>query len=43
MPKLILNFCDLYNHVWFVMKTKQGNDMIDRTDVVHVKKKTKLS
>ena len=43
MPKLKLNCYDLFDHVQFVMKSKQENDVTDYIDVVYTKNKTELS
>ena len=42
MQKMILNYRDLSDLVWCVMKTKQDNDMIDHIGVVYTENKTKL-
>ena len=41
MSKSKLNYQDLSNWVWSVMKTKQDNDMTDRTGVIYAKNETK--
>lgn len=41
-PKPTLNYCNLSDQVWFMMKKKQDNDIIDHTHVVYVKNKIKL-
>lgn len=38
MLKSKLNCQVIYDQVWYVMKTRQDNDMIDRTDVVYANK-----
>lgn len=43
MPKLKLNYWDLSNQVQYVMKTRQDNDIINRTGAVYAKNETKLS
>lgn len=39
----ILNYWDLLARVWFVMKSKQDNDVTDLTDVIYVEKKSEQS
>ena len=41
-PKTKLSYHDWFDGVWFVMKTKQDNDMIDCIGLVKVETKTKL-
>ena len=43
MPKSKLNYKDLFDRVQSVMKTRQDNNMIDRTDVVYAKNEIDLS
>ena len=43
MPKLKLNCYDLFDHVQFVMKTKQDNDMANCIATIYVKNKIELS
>lgn len=43
MPKMILNFRDLYDLMRFVTKTKKDNDVIDCIGVVYAEIKTELS
>ena len=43
MLKTKLSCLDRLDRVWFMMKTRQDNDMTDRAGVVYVKNKTKLS
>ena len=35
MKKMKLNYCDWSDQVWYVMKTKQDNDMIDCIGAVY--------
>ena len=42
MLKLKLNCWDQSDQVWFVMKTKQNNDMTDHTDAVYIKNEIEL-
>ena len=42
-PKLKLNYCDLSNRVWSMMKPMQENDVTDSTNAVHVKNEINLS
>ena len=37
-----LNFRDRSDWVWFLTKTIQNNDVIDRTDAIYDKNETKL-
>ena len=37
-----LSYCDRFDQVQFVMKTKQGNDMTDPIGVVYSKNDTEL-
>ena len=37
-----MNCQDLSNHVWFVMKIRQYNDVIDHTSVIYAKNDTEL-
>ena len=37
MPKLKLNYQDLSDQVWSMMKTKKDNDVIDHTGVIYAK------
>lgn len=43
MPKSKLNCLDLFDQMWYVMKTRKDNDVIDRTDVVYIQNKIELS
>ena len=43
MPKMKLSCRDWSEWVWFVMKTKQYNDMTDRISLVQAKNSTELS
>ena len=42
MPEKKLSCRDRLNYVWFVMKTKQDNDVIDHIGLVYVKTETEL-
>lgn len=39
----ILNYWDLLDWVWSVMKSKQDNDVTDLTSVIYVEKKSEQS
>lgn len=39
----ILNYWDLLDRVWSVMKRKQDNDVTDLTGVIYVEKKSEQS
>ena len=43
MSKLKQNYKDLFDWVWFVMKTRQDNDMIDGTSAFYAENNTKPS
>ena len=36
------NYCDRSDQVWYVMKTKHDNDMIDRIGLIYVEIETEL-
>ena len=38
-----LNCHDLFDRVWYVMKTRQDNDMIDHTCMIYVKNDNEIS
>lgn len=38
-----LNYWDLLDRVWSVMKSKQDNDVTDLTSVIYVEKKSEQS
>lgn len=40
---MILNYQDLSDRGWFVMKIKQDNEMTDRIDATYVKNEIELS
>ena len=40
---MILNCCDWLDKVQSIMKTKQDNDMTNRTDVIYVENDIELS
>ena len=42
MSKLKLNSQDLFDQVQFMMKTRQDNDVIDRTSAIYVENEIKL-
>ena len=42
MPKLKLNYHNLFDQVWSAMKTKKENDITDCIGVVHAENETEL-